>query len=680
MPSVQNRSSADGTRRGRSAPHVILRTRPQGQHRAPRIQTGVLILWAGIVLVLASFPANAESVYAWPMDLPRAITSSFCEYRVGRFHAGIDLRTGAVGVPVRAPADGYVARVRCSPTGYGKAIYLRLTDGNTVVFGHLNDFCPDVGEYVRSAQHAAQTYTVDLHPEPGAFPVKCAQIVAFSGQTGVGVPHLHYEIRDAQERPFNPRFLDIAWPDTTRPVIRKLLVAPAGLDSSVNGDIVTFVCDVAGGSGGEYTSGPIRAAGRIAFGVDIVDPANNGANILGIHVLRTIANGEEVFRIAHDRVSYSHINNGTVAYHPFMLDKGRFLLQWRWPGNVCEIFAQTDADGWFRVPGAPVEVRIEAGDFFGNRAALTVPIIPDAQTPPAPPAQPGTGEGAVDLACVGTWLVVTAAFTAPEPESPVLEVNGLVPVHGSPFRRINDTTFRAGIVPGPSMHEIEVRVIHDRIRPYARTVHVFQRGEGDRTVTIDGVTVNVKSGSPYGALFLRTYPASRGSPSSIPMRGKPLRIWPASMPIDRPVDVAFPVPEDAQDLGRVQLYRDTGSTWQPVTTRRTKDHLVMSSRQFGIFAALEDDVPPAISEIAIERGADAHSKRPAIHAKVTDIGSGIADITVTCNGQWLLMAYDPERNVIEWEQDEDLPAGHKEFLFTVTDGAGNTTTANKIGP
>ena len=99
-----------------------------------------------ILVVLAGEP---PSPYIWPLDLPQAITSSFGEYRGGRFHAGLDLRTGGIGKQVKAPAAGYVSRVRCSPWGYGKAVYLALDDGNTAVFGHLSAFAPELREYVR---------------------------------------------------------------------------------------------------------------------------------------------------------------------------------------------------------------------------------------------------------------------------------------------------------------------------------------------------------------------------------------------------------------------------------------------------------------------------------------------------------------------------------------------------
>ena len=47
----------------------------------------------------------AES-YLWPLDAPPALTSTYAEYRFGRFHAGLDVKTwGKEGYPCVAVAD-----------------------------------------------------------------------------------------------------------------------------------------------------------------------------------------------------------------------------------------------------------------------------------------------------------------------------------------------------------------------------------------------------------------------------------------------------------------------------------------------------------------------------------------------------------------------------------------------
>ena len=633
------------------------------------------ILHAVAALALCASPNPS---YAWPLDLPQIVTGTFGEYRAGRFHAGVDLHTGGIGQPVHAPADGHVLRVSCSPWGYGKAVHLQLDDGNMVVFGHLSGFAPALSAYVRKVQHERKKYSVDLTPEPGAFRLKRGEVVAFSGDTGIGGAHLHYEIRDPQGCPINPRTLGVTWPDTTPPVAHRLLIVPGDPGSTVNGDVMPAVLELRAGPPGHYTCERVRMTGRIGFGLDTIDPANQGASKLGVYRLRTLVDGEEIFKIQMDRFSYDNRDNELVSYYPFLIDEGQFLLQWRWPGNVCDIFKHSSGDGWLSAPEKSAEVSLLAEDYDGNKLSVSFQLERDTRTAPPAPAKRSAGsqQGKIDVSWVGTWLVLNATFPGPEPEMPDLTVEG----GEGAFRRINDTTFRAPIAPAKDAREMFLRVRHDRLPPFEQRYYVFQRGAGDRSIEVDGVTLNVKSDSPYGTLFLRAFPAQETPVTPLPMHGTALRLWPAIMPVNKPFELTFPAPDGLAVPARAAIYRYTGSYWMAETTRREGNTLSVATNHLGAFAVLEDNKPPSITSIVPERGAALSGKRPAIHAKVSDIGSGIADASVTCNGQWLLMAYDPDRNMIEWEKDEDLPEGPKEFVFTVSDGAGNTTTVTRTCP
>lgn len=635
-----------------------------------------LLLHVALVLAMGQ-----QEEYFWPLDLPRVVTSSFAEYRGGRFHAGIDLRTGDIGKSVHAPAAGYVSRVRCSPWGYGKAVYVQFDDGNQVVFGHLSDFAPALRDFVRKEQHARKNYTVDLYPEPSQFRVSRGEIVAASGDTGIGPVHLHYELRDNKGRPINPRMLGITWPDTTTPKIRKILVMPDGPGSTVNGDIVPVVLEPRMVEPDRYVCDAVRATGRIGFGVDVIDPANSGENVLGVYSVRTAVDGKETFRVLFDRFSYEERQHESVSYHPYLLNKGRFLLQWRWPDNTCEPYQQCKSDGWYTVGKERAEVRIETADFLGNTAEVSFQIDPSESPRPPDVTRQGNGKGSVEIDCMGDWIMLTAKFTAPEPTAPRIELEGAA---AAEFRRVDDKTFRAGVVPSAGAQRTAIKVTHERMKTFDRSFEVIERGKGDRTVMADdaasagdsatGGAVKIKSNSPYGRLFLRAFPATATTTPSLPMHGRPIRLWPAAAPIDGAFEVSFPAPAGIARPERVGIYRDAGTYWTLLETKRDGDRLVAPAESLGAFAVLEDDRPPAIGDIVPKASIPPGEKRPKISASVSDIGSGVADVCVTCNGQWLLVAYDPENSRMDWERDEDLPDGPKEFVFTVTDKAGNTTS------
>ena len=63
--------------------------------------------------------------YIWPTNASEYMSSSFCEFREGHYHAAIDIKTwNTEGYPCYAIADGYIKRIRVSPFGYGKVPYL----------------------------------------------------------------------------------------------------------------------------------------------------------------------------------------------------------------------------------------------------------------------------------------------------------------------------------------------------------------------------------------------------------------------------------------------------------------------------------------------------------------------------------------------------------------------------
>lgn len=159
-----------------------------------------------LVFILTLFSMKASGgEQSWPVHGKIELSSGFCDFRASHFHGGLDIRTGgAEGREVFSPVDGYVWRIRYSYTGFGKVLYLKDKDGFIYVFGHLSRLSDPLEKIIENEQYRLKKYYLDWQFPVDSLPIKRGALVAYSGQTGAGPPHLHFEKRTPSNQPLNP--------------------------------------------------------------------------------------------------------------------------------------------------------------------------------------------------------------------------------------------------------------------------------------------------------------------------------------------------------------------------------------------------------------------------------------------------------------------------------------------
>jgi murein DD-endopeptidase MepM/ murein hydrolase activator NlpD len=120
----------------------------------------LLLLWLGIIrpATYAKATQTSNDTLLPPMDIPLVLAGNFAELRNNHFHAGLDLKTQQrEGIPIRSVADGYVSRIKVSPWGYGKVIYITHPNQTTTVYAHLQKFSGPIETYVKKEQYGAES-------------------------------------------------------------------------------------------------------------------------------------------------------------------------------------------------------------------------------------------------------------------------------------------------------------------------------------------------------------------------------------------------------------------------------------------------------------------------------------------------------------------------------------------
>ncbi|HEV7229996.1 MAG TPA: M23 family metallopeptidase [Bacteroidia bacterium] len=263
------------------------------------------LIYGFCVTLTISAQDYPQNYFRNPLDIPVSLAGNFGEIRPNHFHAGLDLKTGQEGLKVHAAADGYVSRIKVSPTGYGKVVYITHPNGYVTVYGHLSRFSGALTKYARDAQYSNENYEIELFPKEGELPVSKGDIIALSGNTGnSGGPHVHFEIRDAKtEYPINPLLFGLNVPDTVKPVIRSLVIYPIGPGSRVNNSNKPLHI-IPGGGKKQTEPAPIVLSGSCAFGIQTNDRENkSGEN--QVYSIEVQCDGKTIYRADMKSIGFS---------------------------------------------------------------------------------------------------------------------------------------------------------------------------------------------------------------------------------------------------------------------------------------------------------------------------------------------------------------------------------------
>jgi len=336
-----------------------------------------------IVFIFINFLSSAQdsipkNFFQSPLGIPLYLAGNFGELRSNHFHSGLDMKTqGKEGFKIYAAADGYVSRIKISPWGYGKTIYIDHPNGYTTVYAHLQKYKGDIAKKIKQYQHKKETWEIDWYPDTNSIKVKKGDVIALSGNTGgSGGPHLHFEIRETEsENPVNPLLFGFDIKDNIKPLIKSIMLTPLNDTSYVNNKRTTqrfFVTKTAG----KYhikTTVPINAYGEIGLGIETIDKLNGYGNRNGIYSIELTKNSETIYKSEMKKFSFdeSRALNSLIDFEMFLTQKVRFQRSYIEPNNHLSIYIKEKNNGIVHFSkGDKIAFKYTIKDSYGNTSTL----------------------------------------------------------------------------------------------------------------------------------------------------------------------------------------------------------------------------------------------------------------------------------------------------------------------
>ena len=680
---------------------------------------------------------SEDASWLWPTNASRYMSSSFGETRAAHFHAAMDIGTwGHEGYAVFASRDGIVHRVAIGPVGYGNVIYLRHDDGIISLYAHLLDFHPRIRSVVDSLRLQDYSFEFDRNMEDFEIRFRRGQQIGWTGSTGVGPPHLHFELRTPEGRPFNPKLAGVYIEDTIPPQFSGLAVEPLSYNSTVNGSPRIYRSRPAR-RGGRNDFGTLDASGEVGLAVNVSDRANASNNVHAVYELKMYVDDELYFHSRADSFSYGQSRQMFLdRVFPILRDERRgYQRLYVRNANTLPFYQHTGHTGRLDLPPGEYAVRIVASDFYGNStsAYLQLNVTEPEETQITSrlhfprgyadwriqngTVRAGEHEGAKSTG--GTGFSGTSDFTAgsgdvPTGESPgdlAPEYSGdetpgsapppppppsepIFPVNEPPTTLIwhkNWVRPGSGTAEATGSPEIAIRPLgsfRDEMRIYSSASDGLPLDIADRLELRKGnrawVLHRVRPEHPVtiyhdGMRISVNFPLDAFfEPVSMGIAGTYLdfTLFPDIEPFRRPATVRILLDEDLRNREGIGLYRvnSRNGRLSHVSSRTNKDGSMITGtiRSGGSYTIAYDTLAPEISRPHI--GKWSHVNRYYATVSVDDDLSGIdyRSAIVHVNGQRGIAEYDPEKKLLVFHHPDFRPQRTNEISVTLSDRAGNT--------
>ena len=617
--------------------------------------------WAQLPSTMEDSPTeSAEGYYQFPIRTGNQnfLSGTMGELRSSHFHAGLDIKTqGTEGLEVYAAATGYVSRIKVSSGGYGNALYILHPNGTTSVYAHLQKYNKQLAAYVRENQYAKESFEVEMYPEKNQFKVSKGEVIGYSGNSGSsGGPHLHFEIRDAQQRPLNPLkygFSEIR--DNISPEVRRIALRTMDPQSRINNRFGRFEFRVLR-QGNKYTVPvPITAHGNIGVEILTHDKLNGANNRNGVPCMELKLDDQQAFQQNLNQFKFSETRSILIhTDYKTAQEKGqRFVKMYVDDGNELPFYETNDSKGLLSIAkDSTHKIQVNLWDLYNNHSEVNFEIS-GVEPQTILNLSDYSNPSKVRYQLSGNTLKVEAP-KADEETCAVVFANRMQYQLDAAYQINNTAIFLWPM---------------DRGLPDS-LVYLDQQVSFDYKAIIPGGSMfnyygdHIKIHAPTKALFdtvFLTYDYRFDEKKQQEVFGICENIYPIrrNLTITLQPQMAYP----DKDRSAVYLLDKRGNPSFTGGQWKGRD-IEFKTRNWGKYTILTDTLNPEVRALILNKD--------QLVFRIRDKLSGIDSYRLLLDGKWVLMNYDYKKDIIRSEKlDNSIPFSG-ELTLEVTDNVGNT--------
>lgn len=318
-----------------------------------------------------------------PLKMANSMSATFGEIRANHFHGGLDLRVGGkVGEPVYAAAEGYVSRIKVSPWGGGKHIYITHPNGFRTVYMHLDGYAGELEKFVSGYQYKHRAFAFDVDLPKDSIKVEKGQLIGYAGNSGSsGGAHLHYEIRFADnDQPINPLYFGMKYDDAIAPTIVNLKLYPAEKSTLIDGEPREWSRTSTRRVGKRHvtvTADSVTVVGRFYAGIYAFDQTDKDSRKNGVERIEIYVDGDlwAIYSVPTYIYEETRAINAQIDYQQYQKTKEYYVITRQLPGiRYPKVTAVRDSGYLSFRDNGQHKLEFRVYDYKGNVAKQTLKV------------------------------------------------------------------------------------------------------------------------------------------------------------------------------------------------------------------------------------------------------------------------------------------------------------------